>query len=343
MGAITIVSIKDIAGQCGVSIATVSKALNNHTDISEATRKRVCSTAKEMGYLPNSQARALKTNKTFNIGVLFVDKAGKGFTHSYFAPVLNGFKVEAEKMGYDVTFISRQIGKNAMSYYEHCKYRRVDGIMVACMDFYDSEVIELLNGDIPLVAVDFESERHYSVTSDNSIGMRTLVKYVGSKGHRKIACIYGDSSQITSIRLNAFLDTMKEQGLPVVPDYIRQGKYHNAETARSIVREMLSFSEPPTCILMPDDFSAMVAKGTIEEMGLKVPNDISITGYDGSYISEVMQPPLTTIRQNTVGIGKKAAEILVKLIKKEEIFAENKRIIIEGKLIEGGTVKDLNI
>ena len=92
------VSIKDISIRCGVSVATVSKALNNHSDISETTKNHVLSVAKEMGYYPNLFARALKTNRTYNIGVLFIDEAQSGLTHEYFANVLDSFKVEAESL-----------------------------------------------------------------------------------------------------------------------------------------------------------------------------------------------------------------------------------------------------
>ncbi len=99
-------SLKDISRVCGVSVATVSKALNNHSDIGEETKEHIKKVAKEMGYLPNLSARALKTNKTHGIGVLFVDEAGSGLTHDYFSSVLDSFKRTAESRGYDITFIN---------------------------------------------------------------------------------------------------------------------------------------------------------------------------------------------------------------------------------------------
>jgi DNA-binding LacI/PurR family transcriptional regulator len=136
-----VVSIKDISIKCGVSVATVSKALNNHSDIAEATKENIKKAAKEMGYFPNSFARALKTNRTYNLGVLFVDEAHSGLTHEYFANVLDSFKVEAEKNGYDVTFINKHMGQKNMSYYEHSKYRGVDGVVIACINFSDPDVL----------------------------------------------------------------------------------------------------------------------------------------------------------------------------------------------------------
>ena len=130
------VSMKAISLQCDVSIATVSKALNGREDISEETRERICRVAKEMGYLPNSSARALKTNRTYNLGVLFADEANSGLRHSYFSPVLDSFRRGAEDGGYDITFISHHAGKEEMSYYEHSRYRGVDGVVIACAVSY---------------------------------------------------------------------------------------------------------------------------------------------------------------------------------------------------------------
>ena len=100
------VSMKDISVACGVSVATVSKALNNHTDIGEETRLHIKKVAKEMGYFPNSSARALKTNRTFNLVVLFADESRSGLTHDYFANVLDSFKLASEERGYDITFLN---------------------------------------------------------------------------------------------------------------------------------------------------------------------------------------------------------------------------------------------
>ena len=100
------VSMKDISIACGVSVATVSKALNDHSDIGEETKNRIRKVAKEMGYYPNSMARALKTNRTYNIGVLFVDDAQSGLTHDFFSYVLDSFKRTVEESGYDITFIN---------------------------------------------------------------------------------------------------------------------------------------------------------------------------------------------------------------------------------------------
>ena len=130
------VSMKDISAVCGVSIATVSKALNDHRDIGKETKEHIRQVAKELGYSPNSAAKTLKTNRTYSLGVLFVDDEQSGLTHDYFAHVLDSFKRTAEERGYDITFInSCKTRPQRMSYLEHSRYRRFDGVVIACVDF----------------------------------------------------------------------------------------------------------------------------------------------------------------------------------------------------------------
>ena len=150
------VSMKDIAAACEVSVATVSKALNNHSDISDETKAVIKQKAREMGYHPNFSARALKTNKSYNIGVLYKDAAGSGLTHDYFAQVLENFKVTAENNGYDITFLNNsRLRKDRMSYLEHSIYRGMDGVMIAIVDYKNPEVIELLQSELPVVTIDY--------------------------------------------------------------------------------------------------------------------------------------------------------------------------------------------
>lgn len=335
------VSIKDIASECGVSIATVSKALNNHKDVSESTKAYIRETAKRLGYLPNTQARALKTNRTYNLGVLFAERAKSGLTHSYFAAVLNSFKNEAEAHGYDITFISHQIGDNPLTFYEHCLSRNVDGVMVVNVDDYEDEgVTELLAGRVPTVTLDYKSENNPAVISDNYYGMQTLVKYICSKGHQKIAYIYGDTATVTATRLDSYKNTLESLNIKIRNDYLLQGKYHDPETTEKLAAQLVKMSDPPTCIILPDDFSAIGALTAFEKLGLSVPDDISIVGYDGIMLSQVLNPKLTTFRQDTDKLGAEAAKQLIALIKKE-ITNNTDPVIVNGYLLEGLSVKEI--
>ena len=333
------VSIKDIASACGVSIATVSKALNDHSDVSGSTKALVRDTAKKMGYLPNSQARALKTNRTYNLGVLFVERASRGLTHSHFSAVLNGFKNEAEANGYDITFINRNTGGNTMTYYEHCMFRGVDGVAVACVDdFEDEGVTELLNSSVPAVTIDYVGRGRPAVLSDNAQGMRALTEYICGMGHKRIAYICGDDSKVTSIRIESFCNTLKSLGIRLNSDHIVRGKYQDPETTEKLTKELVTLKEPPTCIIMPDDFSALGGITALEKLGMSVPEDISIAGYDGITLSRFLHPRLTTYQQDTEKIGAEAARQLIAMIRKE-IPGEPPVVTVSGNLIKGSSVK----
>lgn len=332
------VSIKNIAEKCGVSIATVSKALNDHKDVSETTKKKVQETARELGYFPNSQARALKTNRTYNLGVLFSERTNSGLTQNYFASVLDSFKKEAESEGYDITFISGNIGERKMTPFEHCMYRNVDGVVILSVDdFVDEGTIELFNSSVPMVSIDHVPKGRLSVVSDNETGMRELTEYIVSRGHEKIAYIYGDASDVTTERVRSFKETLARLNISVRSDYLLQGRYHDTKSTEALVKKVMSCSDRPTCIILPDDFAAIGAMNALEELGLSVPDDISIAGYDGIVLSQVLRPKLATIRQDTERLGAEAAKRLIALIKKE-ISDEEPPLIIRGKLLEGASV-----
>lgn len=334
------VSMKDIASKCGVSIATVSKALNNHSDIGDETKKYIKQVAKEMGYFPNSSARALKTKRTYNLGVLFADESHCGLTHDYFAHVLDSFKTVAEKNGYDITFINCKVRKN-LTYLEHSLYRGVDGVVIACVDFYDPDVIELIHSSLPVVTIDHAFDYRIAVASDNIQGMSDLIDYVASKGHRKIAYIHGDNTSVTQNRLGCYYRAMQKLGIEPPEDYVKAGFYRNPEVAAKLTRELLELDDVPTCILYPDDYSCIGGVTAIREKGLRIPEDISVAGYDGIYISQVLSPKLTTLQQDTEEIGRLAAEKLIDLIENPKTTLIDK-ILVPGHILQGDSVGQIS-
>lgn len=332
------VTIKEVSARCGLSVSTVSKALNNYSDVSEATRELVMRTAKEVGYHPNSLARALKTNRTYNLGVLFVDDNNSGLTHNYFAAVLESFKSEAERQGYDITFINHNIGRTKMTYLEHCRYRNVDGVCLACVDFFAPEVIELIASDLPLVTIDHVFNNRTCILSDNLSGIRDLVRYVYEKGHRRIAFVHGMKSAVTESRITGFYRTMRELNLPIPPEYVVECAYHNPPSANRAVSKILQLPVRPTCILMSDDYAAIGGIEAIRTAGLTIPDDISIAGYDGIQLMQLTQPKLTTIQQNTGRIGAEAASSLIERIEHPQT-AGSGVVVVEGRLLPGETVR----
>ncbi len=328
-------SLKDISKICGVSVATVSKALNGHNDVSEETKARIRETAKRLGYSPNSAARALKTNRSMNLGVLFVDDAQSGLTHDYFAHVLDSFKREAESKGYDITFInSNRTPENSLTYLEHSRSRGFDGVIIACVDFEAEEVGELVRGEIPVVTIDHVFNNRIAIVSDNIKGMRELVTYCCGLGHQRIAYIHGQDSAVTRNRLASFYQTTASFGLSIPDEYVVEAPYRDTAASAERTRELLALPKPPTCILYPDDFSCFGGIDAIREMGLRIPEDISVAGYDGLPLARQITPKLTTIAQDTEKMGRLAAERLISLARGART-TPIEQLVVEGTLIQG--------
>ena len=332
------VSMKEIARRCGVSVATVSKALNGQPDVGEETRARVEQVAKELGYLSNAAARALKTSRTYHLGVLFVDERRSGLGHEYFSAMLESFKVEAESRGYDITFINHNVAGKRSTYLQHCLYRGVDGVVIACVDFHDPQVRELVDSGIPLVTIDHIFDHRLAVISDNVNGLESLVRYIHSRGHRKIAFLHGERTSVTRNRLTGFYRACEELGLDIPAAYVRECVYHDPHRCAQVTREVLDLPERPTCIIFPDDFSYIGGLNVLQERGLRIPEDISVAGYDGINLAKVMN--LTTYSQNAEQLGSIAAERLISLIERPKTTLID-RILVPGKLLEGRTVRDI--
>ena len=332
------VSMKDIARACGVSVATVSKALNGQPDIGEETRARVCETAQQMGYMTNSAARALKTNRTYHLGVLFVDERRSGLAHEYFSNVLESFKTEAERHGYDITFINHNVGGKPTSYLQHCRYRGVDGVAIACVDFTDPQVRELAESDLPLVTVDHVFNNRLAVLSDNVSGVEALVRYAYEKGHRKIAFLHGEKTTVTQNRRVGFYRACEKLGLSIPEEYVREGAFHNPDRCALDTLELMRLPDRPTCILFPDDYSYVGGMNALSQMGVQVPEDVSVMGYDGIHLAKVLG--LTTYRQNSAELGRIAADRLISLIEHPKTTLID-RVMVAGELIEGNTVRQI--
>ena len=267
----SMVSIKEIARKCNVSVASVSKALNDYPDIGMETKSFIVKTAAEMGYHPNSAARAMRTKRSYNLGVLFVDEAMSGLTHDYFNHVLESFKQTAEQKGYDITFTNRNISERKMTYYEHSLYRGLDGVVIACVDFNTEEVQELLRSEIPVVTIDHIYDGRISVVSNNIQGMEELVSYICEKGHRRIAYIHGENTAVTRNRLSSFYRTLMRYGIEIPDEYVVGSSYRNTDLAAEATAQLLALADPPTCILYADDYSAMGGINEIRERGLRIP------------------------------------------------------------------------
>ena len=334
------ITLKDIAQECNVSFSTVSKALKGSSEISEETIKFIKQKAKEMGYHPNIAARTLRTNRTYDLCIIFEDKTGAGFQHQYFATIISGIQSVAQKKGYEITFTSRP-NDEPYDYLTHMRSRNFDGIAILSADFESDEIQELIQSEIPTVTLDYVSDNdHTTVISDNKLGMKELVEYVLSKGHKKIAIIHGEYTLVTRERLSVFKKILLENKIEIQDKYIIKALYHDPITSQEATSVLLDLDDPPTCIMYPDDYSALGGIRELNIRGLVPGKDISIVGYDGIMLTSLLMPPLTTYEQDGYAMGNKIAESLISQIENSSEKTENK-FIISGRLIKGGSVVQL--
>lgn len=334
------VTLKDIARECKVSFSTVSKALKGSPEISIETTEFIKKKAQEMGYHPNIAARSLRTNRTYDIGVIFEDKTGAGFQHQYFATIISGIQKVAFQKGYEMTFVGGDSTKN-YDYYSHALARNYDGLAILSCDFTSSGITGLVKSEIPTVTLDyFYDLDHAAVMSDYTAGINELLEYVISMGHKKIAMIHGEKTWVTDERIQAFNKVCKAHGIDVPAEYFAEGLYHDPVTSSAATEVFLSLPEPPTCIFYPDDYAALGGIRELTSRGLTPGKDISIVGYDGIALTSMMIPPLTTYEQNGETIGRVMAEALINKIENPENF-EPKKEMITGRLIKGSTVVKL--
>ncbi len=328
------VRLKDIAQACGVSASTVSRALNGLTGSDKKNSAMIRQKAKEMGYFPNAAARTLKTSRSHNIGILYEDR----MDHEYFSLLLNELRFGAEDMGYDLTFIRRSAHTNEEgTYFDRAMRRSLDGVIVVQADFNAADVMRLVAGSIPTVVIDHAYEGGDCVMSDNRTGIEALVRAAWNLGHRRIAYIHGEDCLVTRERLSGFYKQCAELGARVPGEYVMETHFHDPAACGEAVNRLLELAEPPTCVLCPDDFSCLGALAALEERGLRVPRDVSLAGYDGIRMGQMMRPRLATVRQDAAGVAQNAIELLLDAIENPETHRP-RRITVQAAMLEGETL-----
>ncbi|MCC5803720.1 MULTISPECIES: LacI family DNA-binding transcriptional regulator [Rossellomorea] len=317
------VTIYDLAKRTGFSSTTVSKALNNYTDVSQKTKQKILDAAAEMGYLPNAHAQSLSTKKSWTIGVMFAEDNEVGLKHPFFSALIESFRKYVEREGYDLIFASRNLRNRDTSYLEHFLYRAVDGIVVICSDPHDPQVQDMINSHLPIVVIDMSNQNCSVVYSDNIEGGRLAVKHLHSLGHTRIAHISGDPSiDAGAQRIKGFKKGMDEQHLPILDGYLVNGGMFSIEEGKAAMETLLELETIPTAVFVAGDHMAIGAMEAIKEKGLRIPEDISIIGYDDIEMSSYLTPKLTTVRQDTDRIGSRAGQLLMKqIIQKKKLLS----------------------
>ena len=313
-------TIKELARLSGVSVGTVSRALNGYTDVSAETRERVVRLARELDYTPAAAARTLVTERSHVVG-LFLD-TGEGHPdvqHPFFHEVLGGLKDMLGAAGFDLLlFASEQPGNGygPHSYLKRARHHHVDGVVLMGTDASDPEVERLLRSEIACVGVDMaiSGPNNRSVMSDNVEGAALAVRHLAERNHTRIATITGaiDTAPARD-RLRGYREEIQRLGLAYRDDYVAYGDYY-ADSGAACMEALLALPEPPTAVFAASDLMAAGALGAAGRAGLRVPADVAIVGYDDISLAALTEPPLTTLRQDKPGLGAAAGEALVAMI-----------------------------
>ncbi len=330
-------TIKDVAKKSGFSITTVSRALNGFDDVSEETKKKIEKVAKELNYYPNAMARSLakKGSNTFGYILCGLERGTKHVIIQEFLCAIYDF---AKEVDYDVLIMTVDSKKpGSKSYLQFVREHNLSGIIVSGITTDEKYYKELLNSKVPCVLIDniADSIRVGSVTTDNYQASRDVVSYLYKMGHRNIAILNGkEKTSVSTVRYSGFVDRMRELNLNLSLEYVINGEF-SEEKAYNEVKKFLPSHPEVTAIYCVSDLMALGAMRAAKDLGIDVPDKLSIVGFDNIPIAEYTSPALTTVEQDFYQMGYEAAKMLHGIILNKDIPHSKK---IPYKFIERSSV-----
>lgn len=305
----SIVTMRDVAERAGVSVTTVSHVINNTRNVSPATRQKVEQAMHSLGYQPNVLARSLRKGETHTIGIILPDS-----TNPYFAEVARGIEDASFSQGYSVILCNSDNDLEKERHYTNVLLeKQVDGIIMVAAGSSGENIHYLLERDIPLVLVD----RHVPdirvdyVLADNQKGGYLAANHLIELGHRAIGCIAGpEGVQLSSERVAGYRRALEQAGISVRKEWIVEGDFQFL-SGYDAARQLLNREPVPTAIFACNDLMAIGAYRYTHEIDHKIPEQLSIVGFDDVSLSAYTNPPLTTVKQFKYEMGSKAAKLLL--------------------------------
>lgn len=328
------VNIKTIAEMAGVSVSTVSKIINNYSDISDVTKAKVTEIMKQTGYVPSNSAKTLATKKSNLIGVIFAGILNIDFTHPFFVEVLNSFKKQMGCLGYDLLFFSNEKFHTVDGdYLARCRHFQVDGCIIVTGQQVEPSISELDYSEIPCIGVDIELKGHSSgyIMSDNYKMSYRVVEHFYLLGYRELGYIGSTlESDISNLREQGYKDAIESFGLTVTDEWFINGDNFFENSGYEAINQMIRSGSLPRAIFAASDLIAIGAMQALKEHNLNVPQDVAIIGCDDIEACKYTTPALSTIRQNKEKIGKLAASLLYDLIHAQSATSS---VVVEPELV----------
>ncbi|MGX9418341.1 HTH-type transcriptional repressor PurR [Vibrio sp. WJH972] len=332
-------TIKDVARLAGVSTTTVSHVINKTRFVAEATQEKVNTAVKELKYSPSAVARSLKCNSTQTIGMLVTQS-----TNPFFSEVIDGVESYCYRQGYTLILCNTGgIYEKQRDYIRMLAEKRVDGFLVMCSDLTE-ELLVMLDSysEVPKVIMDWgpESSQSDKIIDNSEEGGYLATRYLIKHGHRDIACLSGHLNKAAcKERIIGFRRAMNEANLAINEDWILEGNFE-CDTAVLAADSIIAMDTKPTAVFCFNDTMALGLMSRLQQKGIRIPEDISVIGYDNIEISEYFSPPLTTIHQPKRRVGKNAFEILLQRIKNKQ--HERRVFEMHPEIVERFSVKKLD-
>ncbi|MBF7097039.1 LacI family DNA-binding transcriptional regulator [Alkalibacter mobilis] len=332
------VKIKDVAREANVSVATVSRVLNNIPLVNDETKKRVLDAIEKTGYKPNAIARSLKMRKTNTFGIMIPD-----ISRPYYTQVVRGVEDVCNIYDYNIILCNTDSdpGKEE-KYFDVFIEKQCDGILYIGKGLNQALVNKIQSTRVPVVlgAVNDIMGRYYSVAINNEQASYDITRHLIENGHKSIAFFTDDdeTSFVAQERKKGFLKALKKFGLKENPIYELKGKY-SIKGGYDLMEELLTNTELPTAVVALNDEMALGAIRKLEDVGMNVPEDMSVVGFNNFQLSEWLKPGITTVAQPMYDIGAICARILIKIINNSKI--DEKNVIVPHELIIRESVKDI--
>jgi DNA-binding LacI/PurR family transcriptional regulator len=313
-------TIHDLAADLSLAPGTVSKILNGKGNIPLETRNRVLQRAKEVGYVANHSARVLKAEHTWTIGVVFSDIASFGLEHPFFGSIIQAFKNFIEDKGYEMVFIPKKIGAQEQTYLQWATNKSVDGVLLLTGDVNAKDIQELIHAEIPCVSVDMVDPFLTTIISNDYQGIELMFNHYLQLGFQTIYAYSGSTfSRAYQQRSEAFEAlTNKHQTNRPKEAYFSTDRYGVQHYYEQALLWIQSWTTKPEAIIAFSDDIAMGLIKALTELGYRVPDDISVSGYDDIQFASLFSPALTTIKQDKKSIAETAAVKLLEIIEKKQ-------------------------
>lgn len=326
-------TMKDVAEKAGVSTATVSRALMNPEKVSAQTRKRVQIAVQTVGYDPQPLTRQVKRNETRNLLVMIPD-----ICDPFFAEMLRGIEETADEYGYLVLISDcAHQHPNKKSFSDLIIARQIDGILLLGSDLpFAIDKSQQQNLPPMVMANEFVPELELAtVHIDNLTAAYEAADYLFKLGHRRIGCISGPANQtLCQYRVQGYIQALRRHGIPAEDMLVIRGDI-SFQTGSTGLNTLISQMNPPTAIFCHSDIIAFGALSQAKKIGLRVPEDLSLIGFDDIALANYCDPPLTTVAQPSYQIGRQAMLLLLQQVRQHQIT--NTSLLLDSKLIIRGS------